>query len=484
MNDATPAAVRIGLIQSAFQSQHAPTLMAGRETHDPTLKFVAQLVAHADDDELIRSVIVAALPENYSGDTLKELPGMIASARRKGFSDRPVSSEFSMTERGLIHFKQKGESIVPVFVSGRFETLGLARDDKSSGWSRYLRWKDADGSDHKYLAGDKMLLTDHDAVCGDLAHGGLKIGKGQQAALAKYILGVDADRRLMLVYCTGWHSIDGAAVFALPGEVIGDVDGRVIYEGDNQKRSDYAPKGMLSEWRQAVSAPAGDHALATLAISAAFARPLLQPAAQESGGIHIFGNSSTGKTTLLKLAASVWGDGGLVHSWRATSNGLEGVADRTSDVVLILDELGQLESREAATSLYMLAGGVGKIRMRRDVEGHSELARLHIVFRRNDGRDKDDPDARRQGLHGRNTASLERRGGSRARLRGVRQCWVNRRGTRAGQGVRGGRRGMSWRRRTRVRQTISISRGIRRRGPQRDRRLRQEKRRHRRRWSD
>jgi putative DNA primase/helicase len=365
MNNAAPVVVPIALIHAVFTSQHVPALMAEPDTHDPALKFAAQLVAHADD-ELIRSVVVASLPEGYSGDTLNELPGMIASARRKGFDDRHVSSEFSMTDRGLFHHKPKGNSVVTVLVSGPFEVLGLARDEKSSGWSRYLRWKDADGDEHKYLASNKVLLTDHDAVCGDLAHGGLKIGKGQQAALAKYVLGVEADRRLTLVYCTGWHSIDGAAVFALPGEVIGDVDGRVIYEGDNQKRGDYAAKGTLHEWRQEVSAPAAAHVLATLAISAAFAGPLLQPAAQESGGIHIFGNSSTGKTTLLKLAASVWGDGGLVHSWRATANGLEGVADRTSDIVLILDELGQLDSREAATALYMLAGGVGKIRMNRD----------------------------------------------------------------------------------------------------------------------
>jgi hypothetical protein len=115
-----------------------------------------------------------------------------------------------------------------------------------------------------------------------------------------------------------------------------------------------------------VSTPAGQHSLPTLAISASLAGPLLHVAGLESGGIHLFGNSSTGKTTLLKLAASVWGDGGLVHSWRATSNGLEGIANRTSDVALILDELGQLETREAATSLYMLASGAGKVRMNRN----------------------------------------------------------------------------------------------------------------------
>jgi putative DNA primase/helicase len=37
-----------------------------------------------------------------------------------------------------------------------------------------------------------------------------------------------------------------------------------------------------------------------------------------------------------------------------------------TDVLLILDELGQLDSKDAASCLYMLAGGVGKIRMNRD----------------------------------------------------------------------------------------------------------------------
>jgi hypothetical protein len=41
------------------------------------------------------------------------------------------------------------------------------------------------------------------------------------------------------------------------------------------------------------------------------------------------------------------------------------VANRTSDVALILDEIGQLESRESAQALYMLANGTGKIRMNR-----------------------------------------------------------------------------------------------------------------------
>ena len=97
-------------------------------------------------------------------------------------------------------------------------------------------------------------------------------------------------------------------------------------------------------------------------------------------------NSSTGKTTLLQARGEYLGDSSLVRSWRATANGLEGVANRTSDVVLILDELGQLDIERCGNgAVNMLASGVGKIRMNRDatLQDIKTLARLHAVVRRN-----------------------------------------------------------------------------------------------------
>lgn len=111
------------------------------------------------------------------------------------------------------------------------------------------------------------------------------------------------------------------------------------------------------------------HALPVLAISAAFAGPLLHLAGQEGGGVNFFGRSSQGKTTIVQAAASVWGRGaspGYVRAWRATANGLEGVAASASDTVLILDELSVVEARDAASSFYGLANGSGKARAARD----------------------------------------------------------------------------------------------------------------------
>ena len=67
----------------------------------------------------------------------------------------------------------------------------------------------------------------------------------------------------------------------------------------------------------------------TVALSMALAPPLLHVVEMEGGGLHFRGSSSIGKTTLLHVAGSVWGGGGLagyVRRWRATDNALEGVA--------------------------------------------------------------------------------------------------------------------------------------------------------------
>ena len=84
------AVVSIGLIREVLCSEFIPQLFIGSQTHMPALRLVAQLVRHTEDDDLLQAIIAAALPESYSGNTIAELPGMIASARRKGFDKEPA----------------------------------------------------------------------------------------------------------------------------------------------------------------------------------------------------------------------------------------------------------------------------------------------------------------------------------------------------------------------------------------------------------
>jgi putative DNA primase/helicase len=57
---------------------------------------------------------------------------------------------------------------------------------------------------------------------------------------------------------------------------------------------------------------------------------------------------------------------GYGRSWRATANGLEGVAASATDTCLVLYEIGVGDARDVAAAVYSLANGVGKARASRD----------------------------------------------------------------------------------------------------------------------
>ncbi len=71
----------------------------------------------------------------------------------------------------------------------------------------------------------------------------------------------------------------------------------------------------------------------------------------------------------MKAAASVYGNPDRYsQTWRATGNAIEGIASRRNDALLCLDELGELDGREAGQVAYMLANGQGKGRSKQDGE--------------------------------------------------------------------------------------------------------------------
>lgn len=128
--------------------------------------------------------------------------------------------------------------------------------------------------------------------------------------------------------------------------------------------------GTLEGWKDQIGSWAFGNSRLMLALCASFAAPLLEIAGHESGGFNFTGQSSTGKTTALVAAGSVWGkgssSGGYVQNWRATSNGLEGLAALHSDAALCLDEIGQAPGRTIMEASYMLANGMGKARACQD----------------------------------------------------------------------------------------------------------------------
>jgi putative DNA primase/helicase len=280
--------------------------------------------------------------------------------------------DFEMSDAGLHREVTRGRGdnaeTGTVRMSAPFEIFGRGRDPDGRAWGRFLRWRDPDGRMHQKFVPDEALHHEPAALCSTLAADGLEIVRKQQSAFADYLSGAQPAGRVTVVTRTGWHTIEGETVFVLPGECIGPKHvGRVWLDG--AAHGPYETKGTLAEWRDGVATLAAGHAIPMLAISAALAGSLLHLAVIEGGGLHLFGQSSRGKTTCLQAAGSVWGRGGtpgFVRAWRATSNGLEGAAAQSSDTVMVLDELGLVDAREAAQAFYALANGAGKQRAGRD----------------------------------------------------------------------------------------------------------------------
>jgi uncharacterized protein (DUF927 family) len=157
---------------------------------------------------------------------------------------------------------------------------------------------------------------------------------------------------------------------------------RIILQTSGAVDHAYRKSGTIEGWKKHVAGYAIGNSRLGLAMSTAFAAPLLYPTGSESGGFHFRGGSSTGKTTALIVAGSAWGGGGIrgfIRTWRATSNGLEGIAALHCDALLCLDEMSQVDSREAGQIAYMLANGTGKARASRTGEARP-AAEWRVLF--------------------------------------------------------------------------------------------------------
>jgi putative DNA primase/helicase len=277
-------------------------------------------------------------------------------------------NSFAMREDGLWYTapgngKTDGddEDACEVWLCGPFEIPGRIRDTHGGQWARLLRWKDEDGREHNAPVNDADLHGVAGALAAKLAQGGLRIatGRGNRERLIAYLNGAIVRTRITIVDRTGWHEVRGRSVFVLPASSAGAPAGEtVILKGG--VTAAYGSKGTLHNWCENVGKRAGTHARAVLALSVAFAGPLLQLTGQDGFGVNLYGSSSRGKTTLLQAAASVWGGPSFLKAWRATGNALEASAALASDTLLCLDEIGTVEARDAGSAVYALFNGQGK----------------------------------------------------------------------------------------------------------------------------
>ena len=132
--------------------------------------------------------------------------------------------------------------------------------------------------------------------------------------------------------------------------------------------------GTLDDWRTFATWAARGNPLVILSFCTALVPPLLALLSEESFGVYLVGETSTGKSVLSSAAGSFWGGDpqhvlGFGLSWRSTVNALEMRALSARDGLLILDDSQNIpgNKRQRAETfrdaLFGLTGGSEKARL-------------------------------------------------------------------------------------------------------------------------
>ena len=308
------------------------------------------------DDEI--QALVEAHPqgvgERYAGAKASKLRQDIQRIREKGQNDANACDRLlkSGQEAGLpsgFAHDSDGDLVRVDKASGdlhkvcsSIEVTAKIRDKESAGWGLVVRLVDPDGQDKQII----VPWRDLNVTSGERD----PVGKLRDQGLQLYATGAASELRDFLTRSTptaiarsidrsGWQ---GDAAFALPGRIIGSPKEPLVWAGDQSDSAVYETAGTLADWQTNVARPAAAHPMLVAVLCQGLVGPMLDLCDADGFGIHLFGKSSSGKTTAAAIAASIWGPPErFVRSWRTTVNGLEGVAAAQNEVLLVQDELKQ-----------------------------------------------------------------------------------------------------------------------------------------------
>lgn len=276
--------------------------------------------------------------------------------------DRDIlPNDFEVDEEGVWYLQKKQHELPSrIWISSPLWVTAYTRDYRGENHGRILEFKDAvDGQVHSWTMPMELLASDGTKIIAMLLNMGLRItpNKKSKEHLLEYITLCQPCKRARCVLQTGWFN----GVFVLPSETIGFLQNeKITYQNSTCFETVVDVLGTLKEWQLNIAKKASGNSRLIFAISASFTGPLLHLMNHENIGIHFNGNSSLGKSTAGFVANSVWGSKKNIHTFRATANGLEGLASLYNDRLLCLDELGQICANDAGQVIYMLGNGMGK----------------------------------------------------------------------------------------------------------------------------
>lgn len=247
----------------------------------------------------------------------------------------------------------------------RYSTL----EDGEHGYR--IRYIKANGEHHHALipAGAAITKNAGRSACKQLADEGVELGVLTENMLA-VALGYWARKchppTITLVRTSGWHRecgtyVNGHKVFGSKGW---HVDERSPAISDRVGR-----RGTTDEWQAEISrllldlqGRARSYGI-WAALAQSLAGPLIEPLRLQPFILHLWTDSTQGKTTAATLASAVWGDpDSTLKTWNTTQQSPEALAELFNGACLILDDTSKydLDERHFKSVIHSLCSSRGR----------------------------------------------------------------------------------------------------------------------------
>ena len=269
---------------------------------------------------------------------------------------RPGTYHHSMTKGS----EKELPAEINTWLGGPCHLVARTADEGDNEHGTLLEFINKAGNRRHWAMPDELLAGSGEELRRELMSMGLQISYRQRMDFGAYLQHRVPKKSVLATPRTGW--VQGLRAFVLPGEVIGPDAAGVIFQNGGRTSAKAQVAGAVEDWKANVARYAIGNPMVTFAMSVSFSAPLMERTHSEGGGVHLVDVSSSGKSTALEGARSVWGPPDFTRSWKSTGNGLEGVAAQHNDLPLPLDEISEVHPREAGGIAYMLSNGVGKTR--------------------------------------------------------------------------------------------------------------------------
>ena len=242
-----------------------------------------------------------------------------------------------------------------------------------------ILWRDSIANRKTLASFSRGIIMDKPQFLAYMAGNGFSISSSDYDILIEYIYYSEKSNALKEYTYSflGWINNRKEKVFlcshllSLSGKY-----NAATYNGHNKKA--YIPKGSPETWLHGIETLVIPYHDTTLALILSYISVVLAYLGGEVVAPEVFieytGKSSTGKTTMLQLGASVWGNpnvgcrNSIIGNANATENALVEQLRNSSGIPMFIDETTILNSAVAKNFVYKVTSGVSRLRCKSNGE--------------------------------------------------------------------------------------------------------------------